>query len=205
MGIGAMPETHPLSLRWLGMHGAVFANNAVNEADLVIALGARFDDRVTGAVNMFCPESTIVHIDIDASEINKNKKVAYPIRANVKDALRVLNSALAAKGWERKSSVYTRTPEWFGVIDGWKNSTPSPMRTAKGISPRRLSLRSSTARRRTRTPSSARGWASIRCLPLNSSNLTSPAVWPLPAVWEPWAMDFPPPWERAWLIRTDWL
>ena len=102
MGIGAMPETHPLSLRWLGMHGAVFANNAVNEADLVIALGARFDDRVTGAVNMFCPESTIVHIDIDASEINKNKKVAYPIRANVKDALQVLNSALAAKGWERK-------------------------------------------------------------------------------------------------------
>ncbi len=97
MGIGAMPETHPLSLRWLGMHGAVFANNAVNEADLVIALGARFDDRVTGSVNMFCPESTIVHIDIDASEINKNKKVAYPIRANVKDALRVLNSALAAK------------------------------------------------------------------------------------------------------------
>ncbi len=52
---------------------------------------------MTGSVNMFCPESTIVHIDIDASEINKNKKVAYPIRANVKDALRVLNSALAAK------------------------------------------------------------------------------------------------------------
>ena len=115
MGIGAMPETHPLSLRWLGMHGAVFANNAVNEADLVIALGARFDDRVTGAVNMFCPESTIVHIDIDASEINKNKKVAYPIRANVKDALRVLNSALAAKGWELhyvlSFTAYSEEPE----------------------------------------------------------------------------------------------
>lgn len=132
MGIGAMPETHPLSLRWLGMHGAVFANNAVNEADLVIALGARFDDRVTGAVNMFCPESTIVHIDIDASEINKNKKVAYPIRANVKDALRVLNSALAAKGWERKSSGYTRTPEWFGVIDGWKKQYPFSYEDRKG-------------------------------------------------------------------------
>ena len=132
MGIGAMPETHPLSLRWLGMHGAVFANNAVNEADLVIALGARFDDRVTGAVNMFCPESTIVHIDIDASEINKNKKVAYPIRANVKDALRVLNSALAAKGWERKSSGYTRTPEWFGVIDSWKKQYPFSYEDRKG-------------------------------------------------------------------------
>lgn len=78
MGIGAMPETHPLSLRWLGMHGAVFANNAVNEADLVIALGARFDDRVTGAVNMFCPDSTIVHIDIDASEINKTRRWRTP-------------------------------------------------------------------------------------------------------------------------------
>lgn len=102
------------------------------KADLVIALGARFDDRVTGAVNMFCPESTIVHIDIDASEINKNKKVAYPIRANVKDALRVLNSALAAKGWERKSSVYTRTPEWFGVIDGWKKQYPFSYEDRKG-------------------------------------------------------------------------
>ena len=132
MGIGAMPETHPLSLRWLGMHGAVFANNAVNEADLVIALGARFDDRVTGAVNMFCPESTIVHIDIDASEINKNKKVAYPIRANVKDALQVLNSALAAKGWERRSSGFTRTPEWFGVIDGWKKQYPFSYEDRKG-------------------------------------------------------------------------
>lgn len=132
MGIGAMPETHPLSLRWLGMHGAVFANNAVNEADLVIALGARFDDRVTGAVNMFCPGSTIVHIDIDASEINKNKKVAYPIRANVKDALQVLNSALAAKGWERRSSGFTRTPEWFGVIDGWKKQYPFSYEDRKG-------------------------------------------------------------------------
>ena len=132
MGIGSMPETHPLSLRWLGMHGAVFANNAVNEADLVIALGARFDDRVTGAVNMFCPESTIVHIDIDASEINKNKKVAYPIRANVKDALQVLNSALAEKGWERKSSGFTRTPEWFGVIDGWKKQYPFSYEDRKG-------------------------------------------------------------------------
>lgn len=63
---------------------------------------ARFDDRVTGAVSMFCPDSTIVHIDIDACEINKNKKVAHPIRANVKDALGVLNAALAGKGWERQ-------------------------------------------------------------------------------------------------------
>ncbi len=204
MGIGAMPETHPLSLRWLGMHGAVFANNAVNEADLVIALGARFDDRVTGAVKMFCPESTIVHIDIDASEINKNKKVAYPIRANVKDALRVFNSALAAKGWERRSSGFTRTPEWFGVIDGWKKQYPFSYEDRKGYIAPQAVIEELYRQTADKDPIISRGWASIRCLPLNSSSLTSPAVWLLPAVWEPWGMDFPPPWELAWLIRTDW-
>jgi acetolactate synthase I/II/III large subunit len=91
MGCGAFPEEHPLSLRWLGMHGAAFANWAVNGeyehratvndpmklmnrgADLLLACGARFDDRVTGNVAKFCEGGTIVHIDIDPSEINKNK------------------------------------------------------------------------------------------------------------------------------------
>lgn len=132
MGIGAMPETHPLSLRWLGMHGAVFANNAVNEADVVIALAARFDDRVTGAVNKFCPDAVIVHIDIDACEINKNKTVQYPIRANVKDALQVLNAALAKKGWERKASGFTRTPEWLKTIQDWKDTVPFSYEDRKG-------------------------------------------------------------------------
>lgn len=132
MGIGSIPETHPLSLRWLGMHGAVFANNAVNEADLVIALAARFDDRVTGAVDKFCPDSTIVHIDYDACEINKNKKVAYPIRANVKEALQVLNASLVAKGWERKSSDFTRTPEWLKQIEEWKTQFPFSYEDRKG-------------------------------------------------------------------------
>lgn len=93
---------------------------------------ARFDDRVTGAVSMFCPDSTIVHIDIDACEINKNKKVAHPIRANVKDALGVLNAALAGKGWERKSSGFTRTPEWFKTIEGWKEQYPFSYEDRKG-------------------------------------------------------------------------
>lgn len=132
MGIGAFPETHELSLRWLGMHGAVFANNAVNEADLVIALAARFDDRVTGAVSKFCPDSTIVHIDIDACEINKNKKVHYPIRADVKAALNVLNAALVQKGWERKPTGFTRTPEWFNAIAAWKQKFPFSYEDRKG-------------------------------------------------------------------------
>ncbi len=96
MGIGCFPETHPLSLKWLGMHGTVAANDAVNEADLVLALGVRFDDRVTGNVRKFAESATIVHIDIDASELNKNKPVHLPIQADVLAALRGLNRILGA-------------------------------------------------------------------------------------------------------------
>src|SRR5690606_11951436 len=87
MGVGGFPESHPLSLKWLGMHGSVAANNAANEADLLLALGVRFDDRVTGKVEKFCEHGTIIHIDIDNAEINKNKLVRLPILTNVRDAL----------------------------------------------------------------------------------------------------------------------
>src|ERR1700744_5374133 len=78
MGIGCFPETHPLSLKWLGMHGTVYANNAVNEADLLLAIGVRFDDRVTGKLSEFAKHGTIVHIDIDNSELHKHKAVSLP-------------------------------------------------------------------------------------------------------------------------------
>lgn len=136
MGVGAFPETHELSLRWLGMHGAVFANNAVNEADVVIALGARFDDRVTGSVAQFCPNATIIHIDIDASEINKNKVVQYPFRADVKQALQVLIDGLKDAGCQRKSSGFDRNPDWFTIIDEWKKLCPFTYEERSGyISP----------------------------------------------------------------------
>src|SRR5882724_11598928 len=110
MGCGAFPEAHTLSLRWLGMHGAAFANWAVNGefeprksasepmrkiahgADLLLAFGVRFDDRVTGNVQKFCETGTIVHIDIDPSEINKNKPANLPIVSDVKYALARLNA-----------------------------------------------------------------------------------------------------------------
>ncbi len=133
MGIGAVPETHPLSVRWLGMHGAVYANNTVNEADLVLALGARFDDRVTGSVAQFCPQSTIVHIDIDACEINKNKIVHHPIRANVKDALKVWNEELAQLGMERKSADFDRNAAWFEIIEQWKTLFPFSYEKREGF------------------------------------------------------------------------
>lgn len=133
MGIGAMPETHPLSLRWLGMHGAVFANNAVNEADLVLALGVRFDDRVTGAVSKFCEHATIVHIDLDASEINKNKKVQHAVRADLKQALSVLNGELEAQGMKRERYNPSLRPDWFAMIETWKTQCPFSYERREGF------------------------------------------------------------------------
>ncbi|MBE7500742.1 MAG: biosynthetic-type acetolactate synthase large subunit [Verrucomicrobiales bacterium] len=97
MGCGAFPETDPLSLKWLGMHGSAYANWAVAEADLLLALGVRFDDRVTGKVEKFCEHGTIVHIDIDASEINKNRAVHFPIISDIRYALERLNVLLAER------------------------------------------------------------------------------------------------------------
>jgi len=124
MGIGCFPEYHPLSLKWLGMHGTVYANNAVNEADLLLAIGVRFDDRVTGKVEKFCEHGTIVHIDIDNSEINKNKAVKLPILGDVKDALSRLNKDLDRSGSKPVKKGHTRFPSWYKQIDKWKKEHP---------------------------------------------------------------------------------
>jgi len=123
MGIGCFPESHRLSLKWLGMHGTVYANNAVNEADLLLAIGVRFDDRVTGKLEEFAKHGTIVHIDIDNSEINKNKPVKLPILSDVKYALARVNELLANAGYER-SSGQTRYPAWWQQVMAWKESFP---------------------------------------------------------------------------------
>ena len=124
MGIGAMPENHPLSVRWLGMHGPVYANNTVNEADVVLAIGTRFDDRVTGAVSSFCPHARIIHIDCDAAELNKNKRVELAIRADAKEALIFLNTRLEAMGHIAKPYSVNNRPEWFSIIETWKKDYP---------------------------------------------------------------------------------
>ena len=124
MGIGAMPEDHPLSVRWLGMHGAVYANNTVNEADVVLAIGARFDDRVTGAVRTFCEHARIIHVDYDAAELNKNKKVDFAIRSDAGQALAYLNAKLEAMGMAPREYAVSNRPEWFGIIEAWRKQYP---------------------------------------------------------------------------------
>jgi len=124
MGIGAFPQEHNLSLHWLGMHGTVYANNAANEADLLLAIGVRFDDRVTGKVEKFCEHGTIVHLDIDNSELNKNKLVRLPILGDVKDALSRANAMLDKRGFKRPRKNYSIYPDWYGQIDDWKHDFP---------------------------------------------------------------------------------
>ena len=124
MGIGGFPQSHDLSLHWLGMHGTVYANNAVNEGDLLLAFGVRFDDRVTGKVEKFAEHGTIVHIDIDNSELNKNKAVKLPILANVREALERLNELLDHAGYKEKTSGYDAHPDWYAQIDEWKKDQP---------------------------------------------------------------------------------
>jgi len=121
MGIGCFPENDPQSMKWLGMHGTVYANYAVDEADLLLAFGVRFDDRVTGKVSEFAKKATIVHIDIDNSELNKNKAVQLPILADVRTALRQLNQLLARRS---TASLPKRFTKWREKIDGWKKKYP---------------------------------------------------------------------------------
>ncbi len=125
MGVSCFPETHPLSLKWLGMHGTVYANNAANEADLLLAFGVRFDDRVTGKLEAFCQHGTIVHLEIDNSEINKNKVVKLPMLGDVKDALIRANALLTKAGYERKKpGDYTLYAPWRAQIMEWKKAFP---------------------------------------------------------------------------------
>ncbi|MFM7250544.1 MAG: biosynthetic-type acetolactate synthase large subunit [Planctomycetaceae bacterium] len=116
MGLGAFPADDPLCLDMLGMHGSVYANHAVDEADLLIAVGVRFDDRVTGKVEAFAQHSFIVHIDIDPSELNKNKLVHVPIVADVKEALAQLNATIVAPDAD--------LAPWRERIAGWKQEDP---------------------------------------------------------------------------------
>jgi acetolactate synthase-1/2/3 large subunit len=116
MGLGAFPADNPLCLDMLGMHGSVYANYAVDQADLLIAVGVRFDDRVTGKVAEFAQHGFIVHIDVDPSEINKNKVVHVPIVADVKEALRQLNKIVEPPA--------ASLAEWHAQIAEWKKEDP---------------------------------------------------------------------------------
>lgn len=117
MGLGVFPGTHPQSLHMLGMHGTVYANYAVDQSDLLLAFGVRFDDRVTGKLAEFAKHGKIVHIDIDPSEIHKNKEAHIPIVADIKEALTALNAAMT-------DADIPDLTEWNHQIASWKEKFP---------------------------------------------------------------------------------
>jgi acetolactate synthase-1/2/3 large subunit len=121
MALGVFPATHHLSLGMMGMHGSYASNMAVHYSDLVIAIGARFDDRVTGKVSEFCPEAKVIHIDIDPTSIRKNVHVDIPIVGDVKTVLRELNAQL--KATPNGHSIEQRKP-WWNQVNEWRTKHP---------------------------------------------------------------------------------
>jgi acetolactate synthase-1/2/3 large subunit len=126
LGISTFPESHILSYGMLGMHGMAHANFAVSDADLVIAIGMRFDDRVTGTINTFAPGARIIHIDIDPAEIGKNIRVDIPIVGDVKNVLSALNKQLTP----------AQHLAWVEQLDNWRRTYPSlDIRESESILP----------------------------------------------------------------------
>src|SRR3984893_13241172 len=124
MGLGGLPAEHPNFISMPGMHGSYAANMGMSGADVIIALGVRFDDRVTGRLAAFAPHAKIIHVDIDPAEIGKNRAVEVPIVGDVKRVLEKLNKATA----ERKVSFGARHAvarrEWWTQIRAWKEQFP---------------------------------------------------------------------------------
>ena len=121
MGLGGFPGDHPLWMGMLGMHGTYCANMAVSQADVLIAVGARFDDRVTGKLSEFAPHAKIIHIDIDPSSISKNVQVDIPIVGDCKDTLEQLNELLEDKPVRDWTEL--RRP-WLDTVNEWSTAHP---------------------------------------------------------------------------------
>ncbi len=121
MGLGAYPATDNLFLGMLGMHGTYTANMAVTDSDLLIAIGARFDDRVTGKIDEFAPNAKIIHIDIDPTSISKNVVVDIPIVGDAKDALKKFNTLLSEDFADKLIEFKKGLQYWYQRIDEWKN------------------------------------------------------------------------------------
>jgi len=126
LGIGCFPESHILNYGMVGMHGMAYANMAITHADLIVAIGMRFDDRVTGKISAFAPHAHIVHIDIDPAEIGKNVRVDVPIVGDVKMVLQELNKLVAAN----------KRINWLKQLEAWRKERPSiEIRDTDGLLP----------------------------------------------------------------------
>lgn len=123
MAMSGFPQSHPLALGMLGMHGTFYANMSVTECDLLIAVGARFDDRVTGRIDAFAKKAKVIHIDIDPTTIKKNVAVDLPIVGDLNDVLSKLVSAFAETP-DKLQKLVEKTADWRATITEWKQAHP---------------------------------------------------------------------------------
>jgi acetolactate synthase-1/2/3 large subunit len=124
MGLGGFPSAHPLCLNMLGMHGTYAANMAVAESDLLIAVGVRFDDRVTGKLATFAPHAQIIHIEIDPANIGKNVAPTLSITADAREALAALSAEVCARGEQAIASSIARRAAWWERLREWQREQP---------------------------------------------------------------------------------
>ncbi|MGE0657716.1 MAG: biosynthetic-type acetolactate synthase large subunit [Pyrinomonadaceae bacterium] len=124
MGLGGFPTAHRLSLGMLGMHGTYAANMAVSESDLLVALGVRFDDRVTGKIATFAPQAEIVHIDIDPANIGKVKQPHISLVSDAKPALERLNAKVRERGDGPLAAGKAKREAWWKKLSDWRDSVP---------------------------------------------------------------------------------
>jgi acetolactate synthase I/II/III large subunit len=181
MGKGAFPEDHHLSIGMPGMHGAKYTNYSITETDLLIGVGVRFDDRVTGKLAAFASKAKVIHVDIDPAEIGKNKPVDVPIVGDAKNVVAALVAEL------RKMGAEPRTDAWMRAIDDWRSRFPLHYhKESATIMPQRVVERIDelTAGRET---SSAPRSARTRCGRCSSTRRSSRATGCPRAVWARWA------------------
>ena len=139
MGLGAFPGDDPLWLGMLGMHGTYAANKAVSNADLLLAVGVRFDDRVTGRISAFAPRATIVHIDIDPTSIHKNVNVRTPVVSDCKNALDAIHNLLETREDRRTPEAWEAShADWIRQVTAWKTEQPITWTPADVIKPQQV-------------------------------------------------------------------
>jgi len=202
MGLGSFPGTHSLSLGMLGMHGGYWSNMAMHHADLLIAVGARFDDRVTGKLSEFCPEARVIHIDIDPTSIKKTFHAHIPIVGDVKAVLKQINVMLRSLDGNPAQVRGLRAP-WLKEIAQWRSEHPLVYHQDDKITKPQYVIESSTSSpniRRLWRPM----WDSTKCLRRNTLRERSPVRGLHPADLGQWGSVSQQPSARKRHIRKNW-
>ena len=200
LGIGAMDEEHPLAYGYMGMHGWKHVNRAIQTADLLIAIGMRFDDRVTGSVKTYAPYARIIHADIDPAEIGKNVAVEVPIVGDAKNVLAGLTRLVHAVDPAARADYFAQLKEWReeSEASSWHGSGGGaerrPDRRLRGRAHRRADRPRRHLRRRRR--------ARTRCGSPATRSSAGRTATSARAASARWASPFPRRWARPWATRT---